>query len=186
MGNRYIVLEDWSGKYSPNEWAKKADDLYQKWQADAIVAEKNYGGDMVKTTIEGTKTRARIIVKTATRSKELRAEPVVALYERGLVEHAQGLGVERESGWGNLENEMTTWVPGKGDSPNRVDALVWALDELSGGGSEMGMSVPQGNISGGVGTRELAGVPRSRIQVAQKIPSTMQLPPGFPIRRQPF
>ena len=179
IANRYVVLEDVSGRYSPNEWALTADRVYQKWQADAIVAERNYGGDMVKTTIEGTKTRARVIVKTATRSKELRAEPAVALYERLRVEHAPGLE--------KLETEMTSWVPGKGESPNRIDALVWGLDELDGGGSESEMSVPTGSISGGTGSQQRSFAPTgARLHVATKIPTTLQLPPNFPIRRRPF
>jgi phage terminase large subunit-like protein len=117
-----FVLADRSGKYSPNGWAEAADKLYRDLRADAIVVEKNYGGDMVKTTMENTGTSARILVKTAMRSKALRAEPVVSLYEQKRVAHVAGLV--------SLEEEMLTWVPGEGDSPNRVDALVWGIDEL--------------------------------------------------------
>jgi phage terminase large subunit-like protein len=120
------VLKDASGKYSPQGWARMALSIYRDLEADAIVAEKNFGGDMVRKVIE-TEAEAmginpRIIVKQAMRSKQLRAEPVVNLYEQSRVFH-----------WGNvaeLENEMLTWIPGTGASPNRVDALVWALDEL--------------------------------------------------------
>jgi len=120
------VLRDASGKYSPQGWARMALSIYRDLDADAIVAEKNFGGDMVRKVIE-TEAEAmglnpRIIVKQAMRSKQLRAEPIVGLYEQSRVFH-----------WNNLvelETEMLTWIPGTGPSPNRVDALVWALDEL--------------------------------------------------------
>jgi phage terminase large subunit-like protein len=125
-GNRGHVLRDASGKYSPQGWARMALSLYRDLEADAIVAEKNFGGDMVRKVIE-TEAEAmglspRIIVKQAMRSKQLRAEPIVGLYEQGRVFHWNDLS--------DLENEMLTWIPGTGPSPNRVDALVWALDEL--------------------------------------------------------
>ena len=123
------ILEDASGKYSPNGWANKAIDLYVKWNADAIGAEHNFGGDMVRTTIENAlaerKIFARVLISRAMKSKKSRAEPVVGLYEQGRVIHAQG------SDLASLEEEMTTWIPGKGDSPNRVDAMVWAVTELA-------------------------------------------------------
>jgi phage terminase large subunit-like protein len=65
-------------------------------------------------------------VKQATRSKQLRAEPIVNLYEQGKVFHWNDVAA--------LETEMLSWIPGQGDSPNRVDAMVWALTELMGGG----------------------------------------------------
>jgi phage terminase large subunit-like protein len=125
-GKNGYVLQDVSGKMSPQAWGTRALEVYRAWEADAIVVEKNYGGDMVKTVIERAvrdgEEVPRIIVKTATRSKQLRAEPVVALYEQGRVFHQGDLA--------ELENEMLTWVPGQGDSPNRVDALVWAISDL--------------------------------------------------------
>ena len=120
------VLSDRSGKYSPQGWAREALNLYRRLEADAIVAEKNFGGDMVKKVIEteaeALGINARIIVKQAMRSKALRAEPAVNLYEQKRVFHWNDLAA--------LETEMLTWVPGEGASPNRVDALVWALEEL--------------------------------------------------------
>jgi phage terminase large subunit-like protein len=125
-GNEAFVLEDGSGKYSPQGWAERALSLYKKYEADAIVVEKNYGGDMVADVIRrtpiGKDMAPRIIVKTAMRSKQLRAEPVVSLYEQSRVFHTGDLSM--------LETEMLSWIPGKGDSPNRVDALVWAVSEL--------------------------------------------------------
>jgi phage terminase large subunit-like protein len=63
-------------------------------------------------------------VVTATRGKQQRAEPIVALYEQGRVEHVRGLDV--------LEDQMVEWVPGMGDSPDRLDGMVWAVTELMG------------------------------------------------------
>lgn len=123
------VLQDASGKYSPQGWARIALSLYRDNEADAIVAERNFGGDMVRKVIEteaeAMGINARIIVKQAMRSKELRAEPIVNLYEQTRVTHWNDLAA--------LENEMLTWIPGIGASPNRVDALVWAIDELISG-----------------------------------------------------
>lgn len=123
-GKNAYVLADYTDKYSPNGWAEKADKLYREFHADAIVAEKNFGGDMVKSTLQNTGTKARIKVKTAAKSKQLRAEPIVGLYEQTRVFHAKGVDLEK------LEDEMLSWVPGEGASPNRVDALVWGIDEL--------------------------------------------------------
>lgn len=126
MGKNAWVINDSTGKYSPTEWGRKVIDLYHLYKADAVVVEKNFGGDMVSEVI----TRAvkeselppRVLVKTAMRNKQLRAEPIVSLYEQSRVFHYGALA--------DLEDEMLTWVPGKGDSPNRVDALVWGLTEL--------------------------------------------------------
>lgn len=126
-GRDLHVFKDATGKYSPNEWAMQAISMYRSLRADAIVAEKNFGGDMVKSTIEqAAKTmgeEVRVIVTHASRSKALRAEPVVGLYEQKRVTHAKGE-------LNKLETEMMEWVPGRGDSPNRVDALVHGATEL--------------------------------------------------------
>jgi phage terminase large subunit-like protein len=138
VGRLGYVLEDRSGKYSPNGWADMAIDLYESWRADAIIAEKNFGGDMVKSTIESAlKERdvyARIKVTTAARSKALRAEPIVALYEQSRIFHRGKLTA--------LEEEMLTWIPGQGASPNRVDALVWGCTELFGAGGAATIARP--------------------------------------------
>lgn len=116
------VLEDGTGKYKPNEWAKKAIDLCDKWEADAIVAETNFGGDMVENTIHSVKPFMKVVTVRATRGKALRADPVVALYEQGLIHHVGILS--------GLEDEMVTWTPESSWSPNRLDALVWGLTYL--------------------------------------------------------
>jgi phage terminase large subunit-like protein len=129
-GSEAWVFHDASAKYSPKGWAERTLSLYDRYNADAIVVEKNFGGDMVKDVIQRTvragELQPRIIVKQATRSKQLRAEPIVNLYEQGKVFHWNDVAA--------LETEMLSWIPGQGDSPNRVDAMVWALTELMGGG----------------------------------------------------
>lgn len=138
IGKMLYVLEDGSGKYTPNGWAQRAIDLYDKYSADIILAEKNYGGDMVKATIDNLGFSGRVILSQAARSKSLRADPVVAKYEQGLVIHVGNTA--------ELEDEMLTWVPGKGDSPNRVDALVWGLTEVADISSAITLVAPSGTI----------------------------------------
>jgi len=121
------VLDDSSGRYSPAAWAGRANSVYEDLSADAIVPEKNYGGEMVKHTLESSGySGARIILVNSRRGKAIRAEPIVALYEKHRVFH-----VGKQGDLALLEDEQTTWVPGEGDSPNRVDALVHAATELA-------------------------------------------------------
>lgn len=160
-GREGFVLADDSGKYTPTGWADKAIDAYLLWGADAIIVEKNFGGDMVRTTIErqaeSRGVLVRVIVTTATKSKQLRAEPIVALYEQKRIYHT----VHHEK----LETEMLTWVPGKGDSPNRIDALVWGLGELFGKNgpatvanpAKMGRRLPARPMSVTTGARRSLG-----------------------------
>jgi len=119
-GDGYI-LEDLSGIYSPNAWAHRAISAYYEWDADRIVAEKNYGGDMVATIIRNMSPEVSYKDVTASRGKYLRAEPIAAFYERGKVHHV--------GRYNKLEDEMCLWLPGD-KSPNRMDALVWALTDL--------------------------------------------------------
>lgn len=117
------VLADHSGLYSPKEWGSKAVALYRQFKADRIVAESNFGGAMVESTIRVVDPNAPVKLVHASRGKHARAEPVAALYEQGRMHH-HGTFI-------GLEDEMVTWVPlESGDSPNRVDALVWAATEL--------------------------------------------------------
>lgn len=121
------VLHDGTDKYSPRRWAETANAAYEDFSADCIVPEKNYGGDMVKFTLENAGyTGARIIPVNSRRGKAIRAEPVVALYEKKRVFH-----VGERGDLSDLEDELTSWVPGLGDSPNRVDALVHVCTELA-------------------------------------------------------
>lgn len=117
------LLEDASGKYSPETWGSKAVALWRKYGADRIVAEANFGGAMVESTIRVVDTSAPVKLVHASRGKHARAEPVAALYEQGRMHHC--------GAFIGLEDEMVTWVPlVSTDSPNRVDALVWAATEL--------------------------------------------------------
>jgi phage terminase large subunit-like protein len=128
------VLEDESGIYSPAEWAKKAIYLYDIWQADKIVAEKNNGGDMISHTIRTAEGGKRVAIKLvwASKGKYTRAEPVASLYEQNKIYHI--------GGFPELEDQMCTWIPGE-KSPDRMDAMVWAFTELMiGPGGELNMS----------------------------------------------
>ena len=117
------VLSDDTLNASPMGWARQAKTAYDTHSADRIVAERNFGGDMVKSTIQSVDESLPVSVVTASRGKQQRAEPVASLYEQDRVMH---VGTHPE-----LEDEMTTWDPDESDwSPNRVDALVWALTEL--------------------------------------------------------
>ncbi len=120
-GNVYI-LSDLTDILSPSKWAKTAIAEYHRLQADRIVAEVNNGGDLVESNIKMFDKSVSYKAVRATRGKEIRAEPVVSLYEEGKVFHSGILS--------KLENEQTSWVPHKSKSPNRVDALVWLVTDL--------------------------------------------------------
>lgn len=121
---QYSVDADYSGKYSPNGWATKAMDAYKTHDADAIVIETNQGGDMAEDTLKNAGFKGRIIRVHASKGKYARAEPISALYAQGRVAHRGGLYV--------MENQMMEYVPSTAKkSPDRLDALVWALTELS-------------------------------------------------------
>jgi hypothetical protein len=120
--NGYL-LEDLSGKYSPNEWATVAVQAYHKHNATAIVAEANQGGDMVKAMIHQIDPNTRVILVNATKGKAVRAEPIFGLYEQGRIWHV--------GEFPQLEAQMVTFNPDAGGaSPDRVDALVWGFSEL--------------------------------------------------------
>lgn len=118
------VLEDASGIYTPLGWASQVDAMVRKWQADAVVAEKNFGGEMVEHTLRTGNVDARVIMVQARRGKYLRAEPLVGLYEQQKVHH---VGVLQQ-----LETQMCEWVPFEKNtkSPDRVDALVYSTAPL--------------------------------------------------------
>lgn len=123
-GNAY-VLEDCTVKAGPATWANVATTAFDRHKADVIVGEGNYGGAMVQHTIQTARPRTPFRMVTASRGKAVRAEPFSALYEQGKIRHA---GIFRE-----LEDELmafsTTGYTGT-SSPNRADALIWALTEL--------------------------------------------------------
>lgn len=116
------ALRDRSAVVSPDDWATRALLLFDELEADRIVGEANQGGDLIETVIR-TKRRTIPYEKVhASRGKIARAEPVAALYEQGKVHHVGGFPA--------MEDEMTNYVPGVSKSPNRMDALVWAISYL--------------------------------------------------------
>jgi hypothetical protein len=119
-GHGYI-LEDASLRASPDGWAAAAIAAYARWEADLIVAESNQGGDMVESMLRMVEPNVPVSLVRATRGKYTRAEPVSALYAQKRVHH---VGVFQE-----LEDQLCSWLPGD-TSPDRLDALVWALHAL--------------------------------------------------------
>lgn len=121
------VLEDLSGRYPPTTWAKIAVEAYKRWQADRVVAEVNKGGDLVEKLLQAVHPDLPYTGIHASRGKITRAEPVAALYEQGKVFHVG-------KGFVELEAQMCQYTPlvqeRGGTSPDRLDALVWALTDL--------------------------------------------------------
>lgn len=119
------VLDDWSIRGSPDEWARKAVAAYRLHEADCLVAEVNQGGEMVRAVIQSAAPSLPVKMVHASRGKFIRAEPISALYEQGRIHHVGTLPT--------LEDQMVAFTAdidrGKG-SPDRVDALVWGLTEL--------------------------------------------------------
>lgn len=119
-GHGYI-LTDRSARVSPDRWAQRAIQAFDDFKADRVIGEVNNGGEMVGLTI---KTVRDVPYKAvhASRGKQARAEPVAALYEQGKVFHVKPFE--------ELEDQLVTWTPESGESPDRLDALVWAITEL--------------------------------------------------------
>lgn len=117
------LLGDYSGRWTPLEWATRAVREYHERKADRIVAEQNQGGEMVKATIHAVDPTVAVTLVTATKGKVVRAEPIAAKYEQGKIHHVGTFGA--------LEAQMTTWTPDSGlESPDRYDALVWGFTSL--------------------------------------------------------
>ena len=122
----YYILADNTMRGTPNEWGKAAVEAFRKWKADRIVAETNNGGDMVIMVLQQVDKNAPVTKVHATRGKQVRAEPISALYEQYRVHHV--------GAFPQLEDQMVMWTPESNESPDRLDALVWALTELKDGG----------------------------------------------------
>jgi hypothetical protein len=134
----FIVLDDYSLHGTPREWANAVNEAYTKWGADLVVAEKNFGGDMVEDVIKRNHRNMNVKLITSSRSKVVRAEPISALYETGRVAHYIQAGpAGTMNPFQTLEDELCQYEPGKSKSPNRLDALVFTLSELSGDGPSM-------------------------------------------------
>ncbi len=124
-GRAYVLADATTSGQAPLEWTRAASRLYDSLEADCIVAEVNQGGELVAEMFRQIAPNIPLRMVRATRGKYLRAEPVAALYERGLVAHV-GL-------WPELEDQLCDFGPGglsDGRSPDRLDALVWGLTEL--------------------------------------------------------
>ena len=135
----YYVLGDYSIRGSPFDWAKAVAWSYDKHGADRVIGETNNGGDLVEVNVRTVKPDISYKKITATRGKYVRAEPIAGLYEQGKVHHAELFD--------ELEDQMCSWVPGD-KSPDRMDALVWALTELS-----QNKPAPGPRIGGGIKRR---------------------------------
>jgi hypothetical protein len=119
------VLEDATGRYAPHDWARRTVELFDRWKADAIVAETNFGGAMVESTIRTARRTAPVRQVSASRGKVQRAEPVAALYAQGKVRHV--------GHFAELERQQclfsTAGYMGR-RSPDHADAVIWGLTEL--------------------------------------------------------
>jgi hypothetical protein len=125
VDGRAYVFEDATCNLSPEGWGRRTVERFRRWDGDRVVGEKNYGGDMVRSTVQTSDKTIPYKPVDATRGKVVRAEPISALYEQGKVSHV--------GSFPDLEDQMCNFTAsgyvGEG-SPDRADALVWALTEL--------------------------------------------------------
>ena len=177
-GHVYL-LEDLTGLYSPEGWGRMAAMAYFRWNADRIVAEQNFGGDMVRAVIQGVRIddqpvghNVPVKLVNASRGKSVRAEPVSAMYERGLVHHVGQFPL--------LEDEMcnftNTGYQGPG-SPNRADALVWGATELFGRNLSYGLTEYL--------TNETAKINKDREERMQKAAKNLNVSVAPAVNAQP-
>lgn len=137
---RGYVMADASCRMPPADWARRAINLYRELRADRIVAEANNGGDLVSTVIHAVDPTVPVTLVHASRGKRTRAEPVSALYEQGKVLHVEPFP--------ELEDQMCSYTGAPGEaSPDRMDALVWALTEVM--GVSTGSAWGDGGVWGG-------------------------------------
>ncbi len=122
VDGRGYVVADRSCRLSPDGWARRAIAAFDDFTSDLVVAEVNNGGEMVEHTIRTVRKQIPYKQIHASRGKAIRAQPVAALYEQGRVSHCEVFP--------ELEDQLVTWTPESGSSPDRLDALVWALTEL--------------------------------------------------------
>lgn len=139
VDGRGYVLADFTCQLSPEGWARRVNEAASVYKADRIVAEANFGGAMVEAVLRSVDRNASIKMVTASRGKVARAEPIAAMYEQGKVSHIGGLP--------ELEDQLCNFTPsgyvGEG-SPDRADALIWALTELMLDGSSYNISALTG------------------------------------------
>jgi phage terminase large subunit-like protein len=135
-GEIYVLADLTSQGDSPAGWSARVAAAYRRYRSNRVVAESNNGGEMVAEVLRQSEPNLPVRLVTATRGKFLRAEPVAAAYERGMVHHIGVLG--------KLEDQLCALTPdfdtrAAGYSPDRADALVWAIADLIGGGTSAGM-----------------------------------------------
>lgn len=125
IGNddRFYIIDDLSGKMSADNWGRVVINAYMKYNANLILAEVNNGGDLVERLIRTIDKNVRYKSVSASRGKLVRAEPISALYEQKRVSH---VGIFKK-----LEDQMCNFIGDSSKSPDRLDALVWSLTELS-------------------------------------------------------
>jgi phage terminase large subunit-like protein len=149
----YVLDDRTQVRGGPKAWAAAAVDAYHDWTADRIVAETNNGGEMVEMVIQGYDPSVTVESVTASRGKRTRAEPISALYESD-EQRGKAATIRHVGAFVELEDEMTTWTPAD-ESPNRMDALVWAFWWLKIWRPPSGVAgshVPQGEIPGAYDT----------------------------------
>ena len=125
----YYVLEDLTCRESPDTWARIAVNAYKKHKADRIIGETNNGGDMIESLLRQVDPTISYRKVTATRGKIIRAEPVASIYEQHRAHHV--------GAFAKLEDQMCNYTPDSDFSPDRLDALVWAMTDLMEGASSM-------------------------------------------------
>lgn len=120
VNGHFYVIGDYTGKYTPEQMARRIAVAYTEKQADMVVAETNNGGDLIETVLKYVGGEMPYTGVHAARGKFTRAEPIALLYSQGRVHHY--------GSYPKLEDELTVWCPQSGDkSPNRMDALVWGI-----------------------------------------------------------
>jgi predicted phage terminase large subunit-like protein len=126
----YYILEDASMRGTPEAWARKAVEMFRKHKCDRVIAEVNNGGDMVESVLRQVDSSIPYRKVHASRGKQVRAEPISALSEQ-LKLHMVG------SNFSQLEDQLVTWEPGSDKSPDRMDAMVWAVTDLMSGSNSL-------------------------------------------------
>lgn len=122
LSDRSARLPPVADQYALQGWANRAVAAYHQLNADRIVAEVNQGGDLVQSVLRRVDPNAAVKLVRATKGKMIRAEPIAALYEQGRITHCEEFA--------ELEDQLCNWTADSGESPDRLDALVWALTEL--------------------------------------------------------
>ena len=126
----YYILEDASMRGTPEKWAQRAVEMYRKWKCDRVIGEANNGGDMIEALLRQVDSSIPYRKVIATRGKRVRAEPVSALSEQIRL-HMVG------NNFAQLEDQLVTWEPDSDKSPDRMDAMVWAVSDLMNGSNSL-------------------------------------------------